>query len=91
MKTETEKKSKWVCFYSIFKDNNSWNEKTIVGFLAFAIMVLFAVADLITGYCGKDLVVQDFIYNSFLWIVLGSFGIDGIEKLTEKKADKKES
>lgn len=79
------KKSKLACFYSVFKEDNSWNEKTIVGFMSFAVMVLFAIADLITGYIGKDLVVQDFIYNSFLWIVLGSFGIDGIQKFAGKK------
>ena len=78
-------KSKFSCFYSVFKDNNIWNEKTIVGFLAFAVMVLFALADLVTGYFGKDLVVQEFIYNSFVWIVLGSFGIDGVQKFAGNK------
>ena len=29
--------------WSIFKDNNEWNEKTIVGFIAFLVMVLFAL------------------------------------------------
>ena len=38
-------------------------------------MILFAFADLITGYIGKDLVINEFIYDSFLWIVLGCFGI----------------
>jgi len=46
------------CFYSIFKNDNDWNEKSIVGFMAFAVMVLFAVVDLVTGYFGKDLVIQ---------------------------------
>ena len=57
-------------FYTIFKDSNDWNEKSIVGFSSFVIMVLFAIADLVTGYFGKDLVINDYIYNSFLWIVL---------------------
>ncbi len=60
-------------FYTIFKDSNDWNEKSIVGFCSFVIMVLFAIADLVTGYFGKDLVINDYIYNSFLWIVLGSY------------------
>jgi hypothetical protein len=38
-------------------------------------MVIFAFADLITGYVGKDLVINEYIYNSFVWIVLGAFGI----------------
>ena len=70
-------------FYSIFKDGNDWNEKSIVGFMSFAVMVMFAIADLVTGYFGRDLVIEDFIYNSFFWIVLGSFGIDGITKFAK--------
>lgn len=68
-------------FYSVFKDDNDWNEKSIVGFMSFAVMTLFALADLATGYFGKDLIINDYIYNSFLWIVLGSFGIDGAQKV----------
>ena len=58
--------------------------------MSFAVMVLFALADLITGYLGKDLVVQEFIYNSFLIITLGCFGIAGIEKIFSQK-NKEES
>jgi hypothetical protein len=71
-------------FKEIFKDDNSWNEKTIIGFMSFAVMVLFAAADIITGALGKDLVVQEFIYNSFTIITLGSFGIAGLEKFANK-------
>ena len=62
-------------FRDIFKDENDINEKSVVGFAAFIIMVIFAFADLITGYVGKDLVINEYIYNSFVWIVLGAFGI----------------
>ena len=34
---------------SIFKNDNEWNEKTIIGALAFLVMVIFAIIDLITG------------------------------------------
>ena len=74
---------------NIFKDNNDWNEKSIIGFIAFLIMCVIMVADLVTGYLGKDLVVQEFIYNSFLVITLGCFGIAGVEKIFTKK-DKSE-
>jgi len=76
-------------FYTIFKDSNDWNEKSIVGFCSFVIMVLFAITDLVTGYFGKDLVINEYIYNSFLWIVLGSFGIDSAQKVfgKNKKTD----
>jgi hypothetical protein len=72
-------------FSSIFKDDNTINEKNVVGFASFAIMALFATADIVTGFLGKDLPVQEFIYNSFVIITLGSFGIDGITKIFAKK------
>ena len=52
-------------FIEIFKDDNHWNEKTIIGFLSFAIMVIVIVADVVTGAFGKDLVINEFTYNSF--------------------------
>jgi hypothetical protein len=64
-----------MAFKDLFKDENDINEKSVVGFASFAIMTLFAVADLVTGYVGKDLVINEFIYNSFVIITLGSFGI----------------
>ena len=69
----------------IFKDGNDYNEKTIIGFLAFLIMVIFACVDLITGYVGKDLVINDTIYNSFVVVVLGCFGIAGMEKFSNNR------
>jgi hypothetical protein len=77
--------NKWMEFKNIFKDENDINEKTIVGFASFIVMVLFAVVDLLTGYMGKDLVVNEFIYNSFLFITLGSFGIAEAGKIFSKK------
>ncbi len=71
-------------FKDIFKDNNVFNEKNIVGFASFAIMAVFAAADVITGFMGKELVISDTIFNSFVIITLGSFGIDGITKIFKK-------
>jgi len=74
-----------MAFKDIFKDENDVNEKSVVGFASFAIMVLFALADIVTGFIGKDLVVQEFIYNSFVIITLGSFGIGEAGKIFGKK------
>jgi len=73
-----------MAFTDIFKDENDINEKSVVGFAAFAIMVLFALVDLATGYFGKDLVINDYIYNSFVIVTLGCFGIAGLEKFAKK-------
>jgi hypothetical protein len=78
-------KNKWMAFRDIFKDDNDINEKSVVGFLSFAVMVIFAVVDLATGYLGKDLVINEFIYNSFVIITLGSFGIAEAGKIFGKK------
>jgi ABC-type uncharacterized transport system permease subunit len=71
--------------WNIFKDSNEWNEKTIVGFIAFIIMCLIMVADLVTGWVGKDLIINEFVYDSFVLVVLGCFGIAGLEKFAGKK------
>ena len=46
-----------MAFKDIFKDENDINEKSVVGFASFAIMVVFALTDLATGYFGEDLVI----------------------------------
>ena len=76
--------------WRIFKDKNDINEKNIVGFVSFAVMVLFAVADLFTGiwfmgYVGDgQLEINDTIYNSFVMVTLGCFGISAFEKIKGK-------
>lgn len=71
-------------FLQIFKNSNDWNEKTVIGFLSFAVMVLVMVADVASGFAGKDLVINEFTYNSFVFVTLGSFGIAGLEKFAKK-------
>jgi hypothetical protein len=77
-------------FTDIFKDSNDLNEKTIVGFASFIVMTAFAVTDLVTGYLGKELLVNEFIYNSFMYITLGAFGIAEVGKIYNKKEEPKE-
>jgi hypothetical protein len=81
MKKTTESTS----FWTIFKDNNDWNEKSIIGFMSFAVMVLIETVDVVTGYFGQELVINDYIFNAFAIITLGSFGISGAENIMGKK------
>ena len=69
-------------FVQIFKDDNDWNEKTIIGFLSFAVMVLVMLVDVIT-----ELYINEFTYNFFVMVSLGSFGIAGLEKFANKKSE----
>tara|TARA_R110001592_G_scaffold41241_1_gene134739 strand:+ start:76 stop:336 length:261 start_codon:yes stop_codon:yes gene_type:complete len=81
-------KKKIMSFTKIFKDDNTYNEKTIVGFSSFAVMTVFAIVDIITGVWGKELIISDTIFNSFLIMTLGSFGIDGATKIFKKTITK---
>tara|TARA_R100000329_G_scaffold43012_1_gene40172 strand:+ start:709 stop:921 length:213 start_codon:yes stop_codon:yes gene_type:complete len=69
---------------NIFKDNNDWNEKTIIGALAFLVMCIVMAFDLSTGYWGLELTINEFVYDSFVWVTLGCFGIAGVEKFAKK-------
>lgn len=71
-------------FLEIFKNDNSYNEKTVIGFLSFAVMVIVMIADVLSGFWGKDLLINEFTYNSFVIVTLGSFGIAGLEKFAKK-------
>ena len=74
----------------LFNDKNDINEKSLIGFLAFIIMIAFAITDIISGYVGKSLVVNEFIFNAFLILVLGAFGISSVEKIMNRKNNKNE-
>jgi hypothetical protein len=48
-------------------------------------MSIFALADIITGAIGKDLVINEFIYDSFKWLTIACFGIASVDKFINKK------
>jgi len=77
-------------FKSLFDDNNTINEKAVVGFIAFFMLVIALVVDLVTGYMGTALVINEFIFDGFMVIILGSFGIASVDKWMNKKDVKKE-
>jgi ABC-type uncharacterized transport system permease subunit len=77
-------------FKQLFDDNNTINEKSVVGFLAFFMMVLSLIVDLVTGYMGKELLINEFIFDGFLVITLGSFGIASVDKWINTKNKKSE-
>ena len=77
--------------WKLFQNQNDINEKNVIGFISFTIMVLFAITDLVTGiafmgYVGDgELVINDTIYNSFVLVTLGCFGISTFEKIKTKE------
>ena len=88
MKLTNYIKRKLMSFRDIFKDENDINEKSVVGFGSFLVMVLFALVDIVTGIYGKELHIQEYIYNSFVIIALGSFGIAEAGKIFGGKSKK---
>jgi len=63
-------------FGALFRDENDINEKSIIGFASFFLMMCFGITDLITALLWDiDLKVSETIYTSFVVVTLGSFGI----------------
>jgi hypothetical protein len=79
---------KWL--KNLFDDNNTINEKAVVGFIAFMCLVLALLVDLVTGYMGTALVLNEFIFDGFMVIILGSFGIASVDKFMNMKKGNKE-
>ena len=71
-------------FKQLFDDNNSINEKAVVGFIAFFMLCVALAVDLVTGAYGDPLVINKFIFDGFMVIVLGSFGIASVDKWLNK-------
>jgi len=74
----------------LFSDDNQINEKSFVGFLAFICMVFTLAADVVTGILGQNMPIHEFVFDGFMVIVLGSFGIGSIDKFINAKKGKTE-
>jgi hypothetical protein len=74
----------------LFKDDNTINEKSVVGFGSFIMMVITLSVDLVTGIMGKEMPIHEFVFDGFLVITLGSFGIASVDKYINNKNNKKE-
>jgi len=72
-------------FSDLFDDNNSINEKAVIGFAAFVMMVIFAIADIVTGAMNKPLLVNEFIFDSFKILTIACFGIASVDKFINKR------
>ena len=72
-------------FKNLFDDSNTINEKSVVGFTAFIMMVVTLIADIITGIIGKEMPIHEFVFDGFMVIVLGAFGIASVDKFINKR------
>jgi hypothetical protein len=77
-------------FLTMFDDNNSINEKAVIGFGAFVVMIIFAIVDITTGILNKPLLVNEFIFNSFNMLTIACFGIASVDKWINRKHNNEE-
>lgn len=76
-------------FKRMFMDDNDINEKSVVGFGAFIMMVICLGVDIWTGFRGQEMPINEFIFDGFMVITLGSFGIASVDKfITAKHGNK---
>jgi hypothetical protein len=61
-------------------DSESVSSKRVITFIAFILCVVAFIANMFFGYK-----IDPFIYETMAYIVLGGFGITGIEKFASPK------
>lgn len=59
--------------WHLLSDKSPLNSALAIGLGAFIMMCIFALSDIGTGFLGRDLVVSDTIYHSFVAIVFAAF------------------
>lgn len=86
-----EKKNAFRRFISnLIHDDNDINEKTVLGFASFLVLVLALLVDIITGLLGREFPIHEFMFDGFLVMTLGSLGIASVDKYLHLMRDKKE-
>ena len=69
----------------MFKDTSDINQKAVLGFVSFVLMVLYALADIITGVIGITFVIEPIVFNGLMYTALTMCGITGIEAVFGNK------
>jgi hypothetical protein len=81
-------------FRELISDDNQINEQAFVGVISFFAMVFVLFVDVITGIIGNELIIKEFIFDGFMLLTLGAFGITTagrIMKLKKKKEEENEN
>lgn len=72
-------------FRELISDNNEINEQAFVGVISFFAMVFTLLIDVITGIIGNELVIKEFIFDGFMLLTLGAFGITTAGRIMKLK------
>jgi hypothetical protein len=78
-------------FRELISDDNSINEQAFVGVISFFAMLFVLLVDVVTGIISKELVIKQFIFDGFMILTLGAFGITTAGRIVSLKKNKKEN
>lgn len=80
-------------FRELISDNNEINEQAFVGVVSFFAMVFVLLTDVVTGVIGNELIIKEFIFDGFMLLTLGAFGITTAGRIMslKNKAKKEEA
>ena len=79
----------WKFFKELISDDNAINEQAFVGVISFFAMVFVLLVDVVTGIWSKELIIKEFIFDGFMLLTLGAFGITTAGRIfsLKKKAE----
>jgi cytochrome b len=76
-------------FRELISDDNNINEQAFVGVISFFAMLFVLLVDVLTGILSKELIIKEFIFDGFMLLTLGAFGITTAGRIfsLKKKAE----
>lgn len=79
----------WKFFKELISEDNAINEQAFVGVISFFAMVFVLLVDVVTGIWSKELIIKEFIFDGFMLMTLGAFGITTAGRIfsLKKKAE----
>jgi cytochrome b len=77
-------------FRELISDDNHINEQAFVGVISFFAMVFVLLVDVVTGILSKELIIKEFIFDGFMLLTLGAFGITTAGRIFSLKKKAKE-
>jgi hypothetical protein len=78
-------------FRELISDDNDINEQAFVGVLSFFAMLFVLFVDVVTGIISKELIIKEFIFDGFMILTLGAFGITTAGRILSLKKKTKEN
>ena len=69
----------------MFSDKSDINQKAVLGLVGFILMVLYALADIVTGVMGIAFVIEPIVFNGLMYTAMTMCGITGIEAVFGNK------